>query len=277
MSAVTIDRSVVRPTATPVPASWLSQSVSMTGRHLRQFARQPFFIAVTLMQPVVWLVLFGGLFQKVVDIPGFDAGDSYLSYLTPGVVVMTALFSAAWSGMGIVEDLDLGVLDRFLVTPARRGAMLNGRLVQQSLMVLIQSVIMVVLAVVLGARFDGGIRGVLVLLLVSVLLALVIASFSHALALLLRTRESVIGVSQFIMLPATFLSGAFLPLDLAPAWIATIAKINPVNWATTAGSNALSATPDWSVIGVRLGGLAVLAIALGCWATRAFRSYQASI
>ena len=122
-----------------------------------------------------------------------------------------------------------------------------------------------------------GMVGIGVLLLSAVLLALVIASFSHALGLLLRTRESVIGASQFIMLPATFLSGAFLPLDLAPAWIATIARFNPVNWATTAGSSALSATPDWSVIGVRLAGLAALAVALGCWAIRAFRSYQSSI
>jgi len=275
MSAVAIDPPVAA--TTPPSTSWFGQSVHLTGRHLRQFARQPFFVAVTLMQPIVWLVLFGGLFQKVVEIPGFDAGDSYLSYLTPGVVVMTALFSAAWSGMGLVEDLDLGVLDRLLVTPARRSAMLNGRLVQQSLMVLIQSVIMVVLAVVLGARFDGGVLGIGVLLLTAVLLALVIASFSHALALLLRTRESMIGVSQFIMLPATFLSGAFMPLDLAPAWIATIARFNPVNWATTAAGNALSADPDWSMVGVRLGGLALLALALGAWAVGAFRSYQRSI
>ena len=98
----------------------LTHSGLMAGRWLRILWRQPWFVAITLVQPVIWLLLFGALFERVVDIPGF-AGDDYVDFLVPGIVVMTALFSAGWSGMGIINDLDRGVMDRFLVSPARRA------------------------------------------------------------------------------------------------------------------------------------------------------------
>lgn len=79
----------------------LAHSGAMTVRHLRGLARQPWWVAITLIQPVIWLVLFGALFQRVVEIPGFRGGD-YVDFLTPGVVVMTALFSGGWLGMGVV-------------------------------------------------------------------------------------------------------------------------------------------------------------------------------
>jgi ABC-2 type transport system permease protein len=97
------------------------------------------------------------------------------------------------------------------------------------------------------------------------------------LALTMRKEESVIAASQFVILPATFISSAFIALTLAPGWIRTVAAGNPVNWAIDAGRTALTATPDWSVIGARTLGLAVVAFAASAVATRAFRSYQASV
>ena len=82
------------------------------------------------MQPVIWLLLFGALFKRVVDIPGFGGGSLH-RFLTPGVVIMTALFSAGWSGMTVIDDIDRGVMDRFLVSPVRRGALIAGRLAYQ--------------------------------------------------------------------------------------------------------------------------------------------------
>ena len=76
----------------------LAQSAYLTGRHLRFFLRQPWFIGISLVQPVIWLLLFGALFKNVVQIPGFAVGTSYIDYLVPGVLVMTALFSCGWSG-----------------------------------------------------------------------------------------------------------------------------------------------------------------------------------
>jgi ABC-2 type transport system permease protein len=145
---------------------------------------------------------------------------------------------------------------------------------------LIQILIICGLAFVLGARFEGGIVGLAVLLVASMLLVFTFASLSNAVALSVRQRESVIGINQFMVLPLTFISAAFMPLSLTPDWLQTLAKINPVNWAVEAGREALTAGPgtaDWTFISVRLLGLLVIAILCGALATRGFRSYQKSL
>src|SRR5436190_3584824 len=153
----------------------LAQTRSMTLRHLRELWRQPWYVAVTLVQPVIWLLLFGALFKRVVEIPGFGGGD-YVEFLAPGIVVMTALFSAGWSGVGVINDLDRGVMDRFLVSPVRRTSLIAGRLGQLAVVIAIQSLVVVGLALLAGARFDGGVAGMAVLIGVSVLLAWMIGA-----------------------------------------------------------------------------------------------------
>jgi ABC-2 type transport system permease protein len=248
----------------------------MTQRHLRTLLRQPWYIAITLVQPIIWLVLFGGLFKKVVEIPGFGA-DDYLVYLVPGIIVMSALFSNAWAGMTIINDLDGGVMDRFLVTPVSRSSLLTGLVAMQAVTAVIQALIIVALGLLMGARFDGGVAGVAVLVGVSVVLGVCVASFSNALALTIRQEESVIAASQFVILPATFISSTFMVMGLAPGWIQKAAAVNPVNWAVDAGRDAVSTNPEWSAIAVRSLGLAVLAVVATMISTRAFRSYQASV
>jgi ABC-2 type transport system permease protein len=99
----------------------VQHSSYMMARSLRALWRQPVWIFTTLVQPVIWLLLFGALFKRVVEIPGFGSG-SYIEFLTPGVVIMTAFFSASWSGMAMIEDYERGILDRFLSSPVRRVA-----------------------------------------------------------------------------------------------------------------------------------------------------------
>jgi ABC-2 type transport system permease protein len=254
------------------------QTWSMSQRHVRAFLRQPWYVATALVQPVIWLLLFGALFRNVPEIPGFAAsGSSYLDYLMPGVIVMTALFSSGWAGMGVIEDIDRGIMDRFLVAPVHRGSLIAGRDVADTFVLFIQCLIMGALGYLLGAHFAGGIGGFAALVLGALLLGSAFGSLSNAMGLVLRQRESVIGLNVFLVLPATFLSSAFMPLVLVPDWIATIAKLNPVNWAIEAGRAAITANPDWSFVLARLGGLAVVAV-LAMWlATRAFHSYQRSV
>ena len=252
----------------------IAHSTFMTGRHTRVLLRQPWFVVITLVQPIIWLLLFGALFRSVTDIPGFGAGGSYLDYLVPGVVVMTALMSSGWSGMGIIEDIDRGLLDRFLATPLHRSSMIIGRISYEALSLVIQASIIGGLAWLMGAEFAGGIGGYAVLIGCGVLIAATFGSLSNAFALLLRQRESVIGLNTMLTLPLTFLSAGFMPLSLAPDWIQAAARFNPVNWAIEAGREALLDAPDSSLILPRVGGLALVAIVSVVVSTRAFRAYQ---
>jgi ABC-2 type transport system permease protein len=256
----------------------LHHSWYMAERWMRALLRQPAWIVVTLVQPVIWLLLFGALFEAVVNLPGFSS-DSYADFLTPGVVVMTALFSAGWAGMGMLQDYDRGILDRFLVTPSSRIALLAGPLVQQSIVTIVQSIILVVLGLLAAdAEFAGGVPGVLVVIVAAILLGMAIGALSNALALVVRKEETVIATVTSLTLPLSFLSGTFMDLDLAPAWIGDVAKFNPLEWAVVAGREALTSDSiDWGLVGSRLGLLLLLLIACFAIATRAFRSYQRSV
>jgi len=254
----------------------IRQTGYMTLRHLRELYRQPWFVAITLVQPIIWLLLFGALFKKIVDIPGFH-GHSYIAFLAPGVVVMTAMFNSAWSGMALIEDLQKGITARFLVSPVRREALIAGRILKEAVVVVFQSIVIVLLALIVGATFPGGIAGVAALFVVSAVLGAMFGALSNGFGLIVRQEEALIGAVQFIVLPLTFLSTTFLQPNLMPHWIRHVSDFNPVNWAVVAGRAATQSNPNWGTVASRAGFLVAL-LALGVWfATRAFQAYQKSV
>lgn len=254
---------------------FLTHTLLLTQRHLRNLARQPWWVVISLTQPIIWLLLYGQLFKRVVELPGF-AAESYISFVTPGVVMMSALFAGGWNGMGVLMDLDRGVMDRLLVSPVNRSAIIAGRIGAMAATSIIQSLILIGLGFITGARFAGGLPGILVLLASAVLLAVPFAALSNALALLVRRHESVIGASNFILMPLTFLSPVFMAKNVMPDWIRSVSRFNPVNWGVTAARDALSANVHWNAVLLRLGCLLVFTLICGALATRAFRAYQRS-
>lgn len=254
----------------------LAQTWYMTQRQIVAIVRQPVVVVITLVQPVIWLFLFGSLFRKVVELPGFGAG-SYLDYLVPGVVVMSAVSSNMWAGMGMLEEIERGTLNRFLITPVSRAALMNAGVVQQGLITALQSVVIILLGKAGGAHYPGGVGGLALLVVASVLLGTVFGAFSNALGMLVRQRESIIGINTFLLLPLTFLSSAFMAPGLMPAWMRHVAAVNPVNWALVAGRSAMAAHPDGSLVLTRGGALVALALAAVWLSTRTLRSYQKAV
>ena len=129
----------------------------------------------------------------------------------------------------------------------------------------------------MGARFPGGLAGLGVLVGCSALLGASLGALSNGMALLARKEETGIAASNFVLLPLTFLSSAFMQRDLIPGWIQQVSRYNPVEWTAQAGREALTATPDWGLVLSRAGLLAALAAACTWLATRAFHAYQRSI
>jgi ABC-2 type transport system permease protein len=256
----------------------LTHSLGLIMRSVRSLLRQPAFAIMSVVQPAIWLLLFGQLFKSIVGIPGFSTGaGSYLEFLTPGVVMMTALFSSAWAGTVYIDDMNRGVMDRMLASPVSRGAMMIGTMAYQALTTIVQTLIVFGIAVLAGARFPGGVAGVLVTIAASVLISVILAALSNALALLLRQQEALIGISQFIALPLQFASSALMDTRLAPGWLQTVATYNPVDWAVVASRQALQTRTDWAMVWGRLGLLALAAAAMAALATRAFTVYQRSL
>ena len=251
-------------------------SATMTDRDLRRLMRQPWWIVVTLVQPVIWLLLFGPLFKSVTNIPGFQY-PSYIQFLAPGVVIMTAFFSGGWNGMATIDDLNRGVVDRLLVSPLRRSAFFIGHVLQTSVSIVIQAAIIVVMAYALGAHFANGAFGLLVMFAAAVLLGGALNAASNGMALIFRREETLIATLNVFMLPLTFLSTAFMQESLMPHWMQVAARFNPLNWAVVASRSAVNPGTDWSLVGTRLSLLAILLVVCLLFAMRTIRIYQKSI
>jgi ABC-2 type transport system permease protein len=241
-------------------------------RYMRTTLRIPIWIAVTLVQPIIWLFLYGQLFRRIVELPGFG-GDSYIQHLTPGVVIMTAMFGSAWAGMSMIRDLDEGIMDRLLSTAVHRGAIISARVLHASVTVGVQSMIILGMGLLLGARIEGGIPGVLAIIALALLLGASFSAISNGIALLARREETLIAIVNFFGLPLVFLSTAFIAAELMPGWIRTAAEFNPVNWAIL-GSRAAMQGDDWMLVLQYSGFLLVFVLVCGFFSTRAFQVYQ---
>ena len=185
-----------------------------------------------IVQPMFWLLLYSQLFRRITDLPGFGT-VSYVDYLTPGVAIMTAFFSGSWAGMGMIEDLDRGVLERFLATPASRAAIVFGRILQAAIIATLQALLILLVGLLLGAT-NGGIVGWMVILLAAFLTAAGFAGLSHGIALRTRQEASMIAVAQFISLPLLFFSSLLIARTLIPDWMQSLSLLNPVEWAVRA-------------------------------------------
>jgi ABC-2 type transport system permease protein len=179
--------------------------------------------------------------------------------------------------MGVINDLDRGVVDRFLVSPVSRYAIIIGRLTQQAIITVIQSLIIIGLALAIGASLPGGVPGAIALIAAAVLLGTSFGALSIGLALLLRKEESVIGAVQMLVLPLTFVSTVWMQRDLMPGWIQGASLVNPLDWAARAGREASGANADWAVV-LAFGAYILAFTVVAAWlATRAFRAYQRSV
>jgi ABC-2 type transport system permease protein len=255
---------------------FLLSTWDLLGRHVRATLRMPIWIVMMIVQPALWLFLFGELFRRVVEIPGFGSG-SYIQFLAPGIIVMNALFGSAWSGMGTIRDLNEGVMARLLATPVHRGAIIAARALHTALTTIVQSLIILAMAYALGARLEGGLGGLLALLAAVGLLSGALGGVSNGIALLARKEETLIAAANLGAMPLNFLSSVLMAQALMPAWMRVVAAYNPVNWAADAARAAASASVDWVVVDRDLILLFALGVAATTFATQAFRAYRRAV
>jgi ABC-2 type transport system permease protein len=247
----------------------------MIVRQLRNLMREPIWIALMVIQPLIWLLLYGQLFSRVGALRG--GAGSYVEFLAPGIICMNAFFGGSWSGMAMISDLDRHVIDRFLAAPASRFAIILSQVVRAGLIAVFQALLILLLGLALGVRVHGGVAGWLVVFAASALLAMAFAGFSHGIALLVRKEASMIAAANFVGLPLMFLSAILIPTRQMPHWIEQLSRFNPVNWGVHAARNAIVAGGHWGASGSYLLFLLAAAAATSLFATWCFRAYQRSI
>lgn len=201
-------------------------------------ARRPVLLTFSFAQPLMWMGFFGFLFQRY-RLVEFGDEVAYLDFLAPGVCAMTVLFGASQSGIGWIRDLHTGFLPRMLNTPASHHALLFGKVFADVLRLLAQALVVLLLALVLGARLSpdwvAAVPGVLCL----ALFAMAFSSLSCALALQTRTQETMAAFVHLVNLPILFTSTALVPVRHMPDWLAAAARWNPLTLTVDAFRGAL--------------------------------------
>jgi len=248
----------------------------MIGRQARNLLREPIWIAIMLVQPMVWLLLYGQLFKNITRLGGFGT-TSYITFLAPAIVVMNAFFSASWSGMSMVFDIERKFVERFLATPASRLSLVLSQIVRSALTAALQGVIILVIALALGVRVHAGVLGWLVILAVAILVNAAFAGFSQGVALLVRRESTVIALANFISLPLLFLSSTLLAETQMPHWMRVLSNFNPVNWGVRAARSVVLPGTDWGSVGSHLAYLFALSAVTAAFANWCFRVYKRSL
>jgi ABC-2 type transport system permease protein len=205
-------------------------------RQLLLSLTNPVWVIIGLVQPILYLAFFGPLLERVVRAtPGLPPGDAWQIFV-PGLLVQLGLFGTAFVGFALIEEVRAGVVERHRVTPAARAALLLGRTLRDVVVLVVQAALLVALSVPFGLRAPLG--GVAVTLLLVALLGTAFSALSYAAALALRTEDALASVLNTLTVPLLLLSGILLPMSLAPTWLRTVARGNPLSYVVD-GSRAL--------------------------------------
>jgi ABC-2 type transport system permease protein len=195
--------------------------------------RHDFYELITrAVQPVLWLVLFGGVLARAQLIP--TGGLPYLDFLTPGILGQSALFVSIFYGVSVIWERDLGLTNKFLVSPTPRAALVLGKALSAGVRSLSQAVIIYLVALVLGVKLNWHPLALMGVLAAVVLGAALFATFSLIIACLVKTRERFMGIGQLLTMPLFFASNAIYPVGLMPEWLRAVSRVNPLSYEVDA-------------------------------------------
>lgn len=203
--------------------------VSVEAKKLRQ---DPMEVFTRAIQPILWLGIFGKVMSRARAIPTGEI--PYLDFVTPGILAQSALFISIFYGISLIWERDLGVLHKYLATPAYRGALVIGKALSAGIRACTQAVIVYILALLMGVDVKlspGAIAAVFVFIILG---AALFSTFSLVIACIVKTRERFMGIGQILTMPLFFASNAIYPVSLMPGWLKWLSHINPLTYQVDA-------------------------------------------
>ncbi|MGD0329942.1 MAG: ABC transporter permease [Nitrososphaeria archaeon] len=224
---------------------FISSSLTIAEMEARKIRHDSTELWTRLVQPALWLLLFGTVFSAIKGITQFIGNFTYTQFITPGVLAQSVLFVAIFYGITVVWERDTGILSKLLSTPSPRSSIIVGKALSASVRGLFQAVMIFALALIIGVnlRFDP--LDELGVLAVIVVFAMCVSSLSMILASFLKTRDRMMGIGQAITMPLFFASNAIYPISLMPSWLQFISKFNPLSYVVDA-VRAMLLTGDYS-------------------------------
>ncbi|MDR3419595.1 MAG: ABC transporter permease [Nevskia sp.] len=220
-----------RPPSRPIPlrvADYWTQVFAVADAEIRKLRHDPWELATRAIQPVLWLVLFGNVMARVRGLA--SGGIPYLDFLAPGILAQSVLFVAIFYGISAIWERDLGVLHRYMVSPAPRSALVVGKALSSSVRGLSQAIVIYVCAAVIGVKLSLDPAHFVVVVLLIVLGSGLFSTFSLIIACIVKTRERFMGIGQVLTMPIFFASNAIYPIDLMPQWLKVVSRLNPLSY-----------------------------------------------
>ena len=258
--------------AQPIEAAMLRDAMITFRYQMRLLLREPVWIVIVMIQPLLYLALFAPLLDSISRTPGFPPGDAW-SVFVPGLLIQLGIFGSMFVGFGIIAEIRNGTIERMRVTPASRLGLLLGRVLRDTVVLLIQAALLTLIAVAFGLRVP--LSGALITVGIVGLLGVALASLSYAAGLWLKSEDALAPLLNMVSVPVLLLSGILLPMTLGPRWLQRLAALNPFSHIVDAARVAFSGQLGDSslVIGlVCAAGLAVVGLAV---ATRTFQRESA--
>jgi ABC-2 type transport system permease protein len=248
-----------------VIADFVRQTTAVMEVELRKVLRDPTDVLTRSVQPILWLLVFGQVFGRSRAIP--TGSQTYLDFMTPGVLAQSVLFTAIFFGIAIIWERDLGILHKMLVTPAYRSALVLGKALSAGVRGVIQAVIIYAVAFALRIHLRVEVLPILGVFAGVVLGAALFSTFSLVVACLVKTRERFMGIGQLLTMPLFFASNAIYPTEMMPGWLRVIAHANPLTYLVDllrtlmvqGGESAFGLGVDLAVQGAVLVALVALA------------------
>ncbi len=241
--------------------NYVSEVNGIFGRWIKKTLRRPQFLFFSLVQPIVWFVLFTFAFQAIVNIklptsiPGkfitfadLTGTSSYITFFSAAVIIQTVISSAMQSGIGMVSDLESGYMDKMRVAPIHRSAILMGKMLSDGTRIVLQTLVILVLGFALGVTVATGVIGVLLLLAIAMSFGIAWSGISTFVGLATKNSESTLMISLLTTFPLLFLSTAMMPKALLADWIQNVAPYNPMTYIADALHGLIITGYNWSTL-----------------------------
>jgi ABC transporter DrrB family efflux protein len=233
MTAVTVPTGVPAAADQPGPltqARWaVSDTLTIARRNLLVWMRVPAYLVFTVIQPVIFVLMFRYVFGGAIQIPG-RTHISYVNFLMPGIIGQTAAFATFGTAIALAQELQKGVIDRLRSMPMARSAVLAGRLVADTARMFVTILIVVGVGYAVGFRFTNGVVPAIAMVLLATVFGLAICCIAAFTGLAIGDEESVQAFGLIWLFPITFLSSAFVPIQTMPGWLQAFANNQPVTW-----------------------------------------------
>ncbi len=208
--------------------------LALTMRWVRRLSREKFSMLFTLVQPMLfWLIFFGSLFQHAANIQILQA-PNYMSFLAGGVVIMTVLNNGLAGGVDLLFDKENGFLERMMSTPIHRSSVILSRYLFVMAITGMQILVILSIAFVFGVRLETGLPGIALILVIGMLFGVGLTAISMGIAFSVKSHGDFFSLLGFLSLPMIFLSSALVPLSAMPGWMQALALVNPMTWVIDA-------------------------------------------